>query len=56
MYLLTGHCFLPIWLLAEDELLDDTLLLVMYILLLFFALPSMALPILLPCSAAKLLL
>lgn len=58
MYLLAGHRFLPICLLTEDELLDDTLLLVMYILLilLFFALPSMALPILLPCSAAKLLL
>lgn len=58
MYLLAGHCFLPICLLTEDELLDDTLLLVMYILLilLFFTLPSMTLPILLPCSAAKLLL
>lgn len=58
MYLLAGHCFLPICLLTEDELLDDPLLLVMYILpiLLFFALPSMTFPILLPCSAAKLML
>lgn len=58
MYLLAGLCFLSICLLTEDELLDDTLLLVMYILLilLFFALPSMTLPVFLPCRAARLLL
>lgn len=58
MYLLAGLRFLSICLLTEDELLDDTLLLVMYILLIlfFFALPSMTLPVFLPCRTARLLL